>query len=113
MTHYIQKLHDENKEEDLVDFMQQSFPNFDVTYKYSTEHAGYFTFKHNGKVAIEFIIVNFKTYHFGVNDFRLEKNGFHKQVNKAYLTFMKETFEQFAEDYDSYLNKENNTNLLI
>ncbi len=112
MTQYIQKLHDDNREEDLVNFMHQSFPDFDITYNYETMHAGYLTFEKNRKVAIEFVIGSFCCYHFGVNDYSLEKDGLPREVKNAYLKFMAQTFEEYQDDYLEYRIKNKETNLL-
>ncbi len=98
MTQYIQKLHNENKEDDLVVFMQQSFSDFDVTYRYETEHAGYFAFNKNGKPKVGFIICNFNCYPFDMDD-EIKKIGLDKQVRKTYLRFMKNNFEDYEQDY--------------
>lgn len=111
MQHYIQRLHDEKREESLVNFMQNAFPDFCIRYNYETMHAGYFTFEKNQKIAIEFVIGSFCCYHFGVNDYSLEKDGLPKEVKKAYVKFMAQTFEEYQEDYLEYRSKNKEINM--
>lgn len=101
MLHYIQKLHDENLEIDLVAKMQEEFSDFDISYDYATEHAGYFTFKHNNKTVVEFIITNFECHPFNMDDW-LKKDGFDKKVKDVYHDFMQTAFKDYKKNLKEY-----------
>ena len=111
MQYYIQKIHDENIEQDLLDYMQDSFPEYEIAYNYATKHSGYFTFKQNGKTVTEFIITSFFCHGFSMDD-KLQKSGFEKQVNRVYRTFMASVFSDYLEEFKNETITKQNEHLL-
>lgn len=111
MTHYIQKLHDENLEIDLLEYMQEVFHEFEISYNYATKHAGYFTFKQKGKIVTEFIITNFFCHSFNMDD-NLQKCRFEKEVNSVYRRFMASLFDDYIENFENTEITKQNEHLL-
>lgn len=111
MTYYIQKLHDDNREEDLVNFMQENFPNFEISYHNETEHTGYFEFRYKGQTVSEFVITSFFCHAFNIDDY-LYKNGFEKQVNLVYREFMSTLYKDYLEEFKNTEITKQNEHLL-
>lgn len=111
MTYYIQKLHDDNREEDLVDFMQEVFCGYEISYHNETKHSGYFTFKYNGEAVTEFIITSFFCHAFNMDDY-LFKSGFEKQVNREFRKFMSSIYPEYLEEFKTATITKQNEHLL-
>lgn len=101
---YIQRLHDEQKEQDLLQFMQNNFQGFEICYRYASKHVGYLTFLKNGNEVAEFAILNFKCYSFNVDEVQARKNLCEK-VRELYNNFMSETFDDYIEDLSNQSNE--------
>lgn len=107
MQYYIQKLHDKEMEDLLVEYMERVFPDYDISYCYATKHAGYFTFRKNGEVSVEFIISSFSCYPFAMDSETL-KSDLDERVRKKYLNFMIENFKEYEKEYGEFLSNNEN-----
>lgn len=99
MNLYIQKLHEENKDDKLRKTLMDAFSDFEITYEFDSRLVGIATFKMKEKVVAQICFTSFNTYAISMDE-KLKKRKFENKVRNLYLNFMKSNFLNYEISYN-------------